>query len=197
MTLEGLPSVVVDANGPFSSPLVDKGKPPMDVTDEMSQVAVSPGVQHNFELGSMGSLQPPFADSLVSAQSKLNLPLGLFEHSSKLTKRKFASSNESAFGSKRGVSLTHSPLMRPGMTSDSPALTGNLDSDTSELEEHITLAVLKARRAKIALRKRQSPRKYALVDDSLASATGLLNEQFSLSSKMGIVVGPQSPLVGQ
>ncbi|KAB1206029.1 hypothetical protein CJ030_MR7G009258 [Morella rubra] len=43
--------------------------------------------------------------------------------------------------------------------------------DTFELEEHITLAVLKARHSKIALCKRQCPRKYVLVDHEVEDST--------------------------
>lgn len=82
----------------------------------------------------------------------------------------------------------HSPICRSIVVEPSPEI------DTSDLEEHITLAVLKARRHKIAFHKRHSPRKYELavgvLDLALESSS---TEICSLLSKLGMAVGPKPP----
>ncbi|KAB1200565.1 hypothetical protein CJ030_MR0G006949 [Morella rubra] len=136
---------------------------------------------------------------LASAQPIPTLSLGFpvvpFSCPSKWKSEFF---HDVAFDSKRGVSLTRSPIKRHGLVMDKPAFNASLDPDPADLEEHLTLAVLKAKRAKIALRKRQSPHKYVLVDDNLDSASDdVPHVQLSFTSKPGMVVGPQPPPVGQ
>lgn len=70
----------------------------------------------------------------------------------------------------------------------------SLEVDTTELKEHITLAALKARRTEIALRKRQSPRKFEL---AVADSEELTEEVCSLSSKSGMAMGPMPPPMDQ
>ena len=202
--LGGLSSSNEAVCGPPSSPFAAISKQPLIGPSKQLSFESSPGPTNCVAPTFVGSYQCSVAALVASVPAQPNLPLGLpvaLAHNS--SKRKADFSNEFADGPKRGVSLSHSPLKQLGPSEEHLASAGSASqatfaSDFSELDDHITLAVLKARRAKSALRTRQSPRKSTLVDACLVSASAdLPHGDFSLLSKSGMVVGPQSPPVGQ
>lgn len=150
------------------------------------------GVVSNF--GLVFTHYPSGPLSIGAGVDHFSAPPGMFSPNSpqRTPKRKSSSHLFEEFSSKHAASLSRSPLRQLGSIGDSQVI------HTSVLEEHITLAAMKARRTKIALWKRNSPLKFVLVDNDVDSSVEESQaEVHSLSSVLGLEVGPKPPQKAQ